>query len=64
VDVPLQRHDEDVREEDAWEVNDNVREDDADLRGRATGDRRRDITSFLELNGILRPLHAMINSWG
>jgi hypothetical protein len=62
VDVPLQRYDQAVRDGDVWEVNDNSRVDDNDLRGRATGDRRRQITSSLEAQGILRPLHAMVNS--
>lgn len=62
VDVPLQCYDQDVREGDVWQVNDNAREDDGDLRGRATGDRRREVTRYLEAQGILRPLHAQVNS--
>jgi len=62
VEVPLRRYHEDVRPGDEWEVNDNTRDDDPDLRGRSTGNRRRDITSRLEVDGILRPLHASVNS--
>ena len=62
VEVPLCRYHEDVRPGDEWEVNDNTRDDDPDLRGRSTGNRRRDITSRLEVDGILRPLHASVNS--
>ncbi len=62
VEVPLRRFHEDVRHGDEWHVNDNTRDDDAELRGRPSGDRRRQITSILEHNGILRPLHASMNS--
>jgi hypothetical protein len=62
VEVPLHRYDQDVLEGDTWEVNDNAREDDGELRGKATSDRRRQITSYLEAHGILRPLHAIIDS--
>ena len=62
VDVPLQRYEHDVLDGDLWEVNDNTRESDVDLRGRAVGDRRRQITAYLENHGILRPVHAMVNS--
>jgi hypothetical protein len=62
VEPPLRRFHEDVREGDSWEVNDNARDDDVEFRGRATGTRRRDITQHLEHNGILRPLHASMNS--
>ncbi len=37
VDVPLHRYDHDVLEGDVWQVNDNAREEDAELRGRAVG---------------------------
>jgi hypothetical protein len=40
----------------------NDQPDDFFLRGRARGDRRRDITQKLELLGVIRPLHAMANS--
>ena len=62
VEPPLHRFYEDVCEGDSWEVNDNARDDDVEFRGRATGTRRRDITQHLEHNGILRPLHASMNS--
>jgi hypothetical protein len=62
VDVPLRRFHEDVRPGDEWVVNDNARDEDAELRGRPSGDRRREITSLLEQHGILRPLHASMNS--
>ena len=47
---------------DEWRVYDNANEDDIFLRGRATGDRRRDITAKLQHEGILRPAHAQCNS--
>lgn len=60
--VPTQRYLEDVREGDEWLVQDNDRENDAELRGRAAGDRRRFITSEIERLGIIRPVHATVNS--
>jgi hypothetical protein len=60
--VPNHRFVGDVREGDEWVVYDNAREDDVFLRGRASGDRRRDITAKLEQLGILRPVHAQCNS--
>ena len=40
----------------------NCPEEDDLLRSRALGDRRRNITSALEMEGRLRPIHASINS--
>jgi hypothetical protein len=60
--VPLRRFFEDVQEGDEWVVYDNTREDDAFLRGRAVGDRRRAITQKLQDSGIVRPQHARSNS--
>jgi hypothetical protein len=60
--VPLRRFREDIREGDEWAVYDNTREDDNFLRGRAIGDRRRNITKQLEDLGIVRPQHARSNS--
>jgi hypothetical protein len=62
VQVPLRRFHEDIRVGDQWTVNDNTRDDDDELRERASGDRRRQLTSQLETNGILRPIHAAMNS--
>ena len=59
---PVHRHNDDVREGDQWVVYDNYRDDDADLRGRPVGDRRRDITNKIQQLGILRPPHASMNS--
>lgn len=60
--APSTRYYEDVREGDEWAVYDNARENDVFLRGRASGDRRRDITARLERLGIVRPAHALCNS--
>ncbi len=60
--VPTGRFYEDAKEGDEWAVYDNAREDDVFLRGRASGDRRRDITAKLESTGIVRPMHAQCNS--
>jgi hypothetical protein len=62
VSVPNYRFVADVREEDEWVVYDNAREDDVFLRGRASGDLRRDITAKLEQLGMVRPVHAQCNS--
>ena len=63
VAVPMQRFSEDIREGDEWAVYDNAREDDdMFFRGRATGDRRRDITMNLESLGIIRPQHTQCNN--
>jgi hypothetical protein len=48
VDVPTQHFLEDVREGDEWNVLDNEQPNDAELRGRAPGDRRREITQNIE----------------
>ena len=56
------RYSEDVREGDEWAVYDNAREDDIFIRGRASGDHRRNITARLESLGIVRPMHAQCNS--
>jgi hypothetical protein len=42
-----------MREGDEWVVNDNEQLNDAELRGRASGDRRRDITLSIERLGII-----------
>lgn len=60
--TPSQRFNADVRSNDEWVVYDNYRDDDAPLRGRPLGDRRRDITFKLQQLGVLRPLHASMNS--
>ena len=60
--TPTQRFVDDVRDGDQWVVYDNYRDDDAELRGRPVGDRRRDITYKIEQLGILRPPHASMNS--
>jgi hypothetical protein len=60
--IPARRWHKDVRDNDDWGVYANDQPDDFFLRGRARGDRRRDITQKLELLGVIRPLHAMANS--
>ena len=62
VSVPLHRFHEDVRQGDVWAVHDNTRADDYELRERAYGERRRNITAELYCNGIIRPIHAAMNS--
>ena len=62
VEMPSRRFEADIREGDEWRVYDNSNEDDIFLRGRAVGDRRRDITAKLEQQGIVRPAHAQCNS--
>jgi hypothetical protein len=62
VAVPTQRFVEDIMEHDEWAVFDNAREDDALLRGRSSGERRREITAKIQSLGILRPVHASMNS--
>jgi hypothetical protein len=62
VAVPNCRFFDDVREGDQWAVYDNAHEDDVFLCGRASGDRRRDITTKLETLGIVWPVHAQCNS--
>ncbi len=44
------------------DCKDNTRDDDDELRERASGDRCRQLTSQLETNGILHPIHAAMNS--
>jgi hypothetical protein len=60
--LPSHRFFADIREGDEWRVYDNPNEDDVFLRGRAVGDRRRNITSRLEQEGVVRPAHALCNS--
>ena len=60
--MPLRRFVDDVMAGDEWQVHDNARDDDVLLRGRPTGDRRREITDGLERIGMLRPVHASMNS--
>ncbi len=60
--APSCRYSEDVREGDEWAVYDNAREDDIFICGRASGDRRCNITARLESLGIVRPMHAQCNS--
>jgi hypothetical protein len=63
VNMPSRKFHEDHVTGDMWSVFDNndVEEDDQ-LRGHATGDRRRFITERLEREGIVRPPHAEPNS--
>jgi len=61
-DVPARRFAEDIREGDEWTVLDNTREDDGLHRLRAVGERRRRITAALQRTGIIRPVHAQMNS--
>jgi len=60
--VPTRRYAEDIREGDEWVVLDNTRDDDALHRVRGLGERRRRITASLEHNGIIRPVHAQMNT--
>jgi len=62
VNPPLTRFQEDIQRDDRWIVAANEQEDDDQLRGRALGDRRREITVNLERDGITRPPHARCNS--
>ncbi len=62
VEVPSRRFMDDVMPGDEWEVNDNTRAEDPLLRGRPSGERRREITEELERRGVLRPVHASMNS--
>jgi len=62
VEIPSCHFIGDVREGDDWVVYDNAREVNIFLRGRSTGDRRRDITDKLEQLGIVRPAQALCNS--
>jgi hypothetical protein len=49
-------------EHNEWAVFDNTREDDALLRGRSSGECRREITAMIQSLGIFRPGHASMNS--
>ncbi len=60
--MPYRRFFADIQPGDEWRVYDNANEDDIFFRGRATGDRRRDITANLQHEGIVRPAHAQCNS--
>jgi hypothetical protein len=60
--VPLQCFVEDHRPGDEWLVLDNTQDNNIFFHGRASGDRRRDITNKLESLGIVRPIHALCNS--
>jgi len=60
--MPNRRFFADIQPGDEWRVYDNANEDDIFFRGRATGDRRRDITANLQHEGIVRPAHAQCNS--
>jgi hypothetical protein len=62
IEVSIHHYHEGIWPSDEWEVNGNTCNEDLDLRGRSTGNQRRDITSQLEQDGILQPLHASINS--
>ena len=62
VNPPLTRFNEDIQRDDRWIVAANEQEDDDQLRGRALGDRRREITVNLERDGITRPPHARCNN--
>ena len=62
VQVPAQRFAEDVQEGDAWLVHDSAQDDDALLRGRSSGEHRREVTQQLEQQGCMRPVHAPMNS--
>jgi hypothetical protein len=61
-DVPAYRFVEDIRKGDGWTVLDNTREDDGLHRLCAAGEHRRRITAALQHNGIIRPVHAQMNS--
>jgi hypothetical protein len=59
----LRRFEDDMEPGDAWVVIDNNdAEEDAALRQRAVGDRRRNLTTALKNEGRGRPPHANINS--
>jgi len=65
IPLPPGRFAEDIRRGDEWVVDTNDQEDDDFVRadhGRATGDRRRNITEDLERKGMKRPPHARSNS--
>jgi hypothetical protein len=52
----------DVQPGDVWAAQDNFLDDDWLVRERASGACRRDITAKLQHLGILRPMHATMNS--
>jgi len=62
VEVPNQRFLEDIREGGEWLVQDNEQPNNAELRGRAVGDRMRLITAEIDRLGIIRPVHSTMNS--
>ncbi len=62
VPVPMTRFHDDIRPGDEWRVYDNWRDDDHLLRDRAVSLRRRTITLYIENMGIMRPIHASMNS--
>jgi len=62
VDVPQRFSDDCLAGDELVVWDNNWAEEDELLRSRATGDRRRNITSALEREGRLRPIHAIVNS--
>ncbi|MFO0446985.1 MAG: hypothetical protein ACK51L_04865, partial [bacterium] len=62
VPVPMTRFHDDIRPGDEWRVYDNWRDDDQLLRDRAVSLRRRTITLYIENMGIMRTIHASMNS--
>jgi hypothetical protein len=62
VDVPQRFSDDCLAGDELVVWDNNWAEEDELLRSRATGDRRRKITSALEREGRLRPIHAIVNS--
>jgi hypothetical protein len=62
VAVPLHGFPEDNRDGDEWVLLDNTQDDDVFLRGRASGDRQRNITTKSEALGVIHPIHAECNS--
>jgi hypothetical protein len=62
VSVPPHHCREDQSDGNVYEFWDNSQQDDALLLGRATGERLKHITSWLELNGIIHHIQAAMNS--
>jgi hypothetical protein len=62
VAVPLHHFPEDNRDGDEWVLLDNTQDDDVFLRGTASRDRRRNITTKFEALRVIRPIHAECNS--
>jgi hypothetical protein len=65
MEVPIHQHEENRQEGDVCELilNENHLEPDApNLRGLTRGDRRKAITTNLQVRGIVRPAHARMNS--